>query len=92
LRVRFSKRALAQMDGIFAYIAKDNPVAADSVVERIHSVSLLLGEYPYIGHTTVRESIRILAVTPYPYLLFYSVIPSRSEVRILSVRHGARSR
>jgi len=90
VRVRYTKRALAHLDEIFAYIARDNPAAARSVVERIQSVVLVLAEQPYIGRTTVSEGVRVLPITPYPYLLFYSVNPASQEVRILRVRHAAR--
>lgn len=37
---------------------------------------------------TVRFDARVLALTRYPYLVFYGVI--RNEVVVLHVRHGSR--
>lgn len=90
MKIVYSRRALAQLDAIFAFIGKDNPAAAAAVVNRVETCAGRLGEYPYLGRVTEKENVRVFVVAPYPYLLFYMVVPHQIEVRILSVRHGAR--
>ena len=92
MKVEYSKRALAQMDKIFAYIARDNVTAAAAVVDKIESCARLAGEFPYAGRKTEKEVVRVLLVHPYPYLLFYMVLPRPPKVRVLSIRHGAMRR
>jgi len=38
MKISYSPIALAQLDDIFAYIAKDNPIAAANVVDEIEAV------------------------------------------------------
>ena len=90
MRVCYSRRALVQLEDIFAYIAKDNPTAAAAVVRRVEALALLLGRHPAIGRPTDKEGVRVMSARPYPYVLFYKVLAERDEVRILRVRHTAR--
>jgi len=34
----------------------------------------------------------VFPLSPFPYLLYYQVLPERDEVIIIRVRHGARRR
>ena len=90
MRVRYSPRALAQIEEIFAYIAKDNPKAAAAVVHRIETIALLIGQYPAMGRPTGLADVRAMSVRPYPYVIFYKVLEEQSEIRVLRVRHTAR--
>jgi toxin ParE1/3/4 len=90
VRVSYSRRTLAQLEDIFAYIAKDNPAAAAALARRIETLALLLGQHPAIGRPTDKEGVRVMSIRPYPYVLFYKVLADRDEVRILRIRHTAR--
>jgi toxin ParE1/3/4 len=90
--VRFTSRATAELDAIFAYIAKDNPRAAARVINRIEYLADSLSQFPDKGVVLRRRGVRKLVATPYPYLILYRVLRSRSEVQILEVVHGARRR
>jgi toxin ParE1/3/4 len=90
MKVRYSRRALTQIDQILSYIARDNPVTAASVARRIEALVALLGRYPMMGRSTDKEGVRVMGVRRYPYVVFYRIIPNRDEVRILRVRHTAR--
>ena len=65
MKVRYSRRALTQLDQIFSYIAKDNPAAASAVVDRIEALAVLLGRYPTIGRPTDKEDVRVMGVRRY---------------------------
>lgn len=67
-------------------------MAAAAVVDRIEQSARLLGENPGMGHVTEIEKVRCWIVTPYPYLIYYTVLGRQGEVRILRVRHTARRR
>ena len=88
MRVRFNRGALADLDEIFSYIAKDSPSAAAELVDRLEEVAELLGHSPYIGQKTKRPGLFKHPVDK--HLLVYEVLAD--EVIIHYVRHGARLR
>ncbi|MEA2905032.1 MAG: hypothetical protein QOI12_2419 [Alphaproteobacteria bacterium] len=66
MKVSYSRRALAQVAEIFAYLEEDNPIAAAAVVARIENLVSLLSKYPTIGRTTDKEGVRLMGLRPYP--------------------------
>jgi toxin ParE1/3/4 len=61
---------------------------AGRVQARIRSLTDLLQRYPLAGTVTEDPTVRRMATTPYPYLIFYEA--TDDEVIIHAVRHGAR--
>ena len=90
MRVSFSPRATRQVNEIYSYIARDNAAAALRVVDRIYAITSYLADYPGVGRATDLRDVRVIPARPYPYLIFYRLVPERMEVRILRVRHAAR--
>lgn len=92
MKVRFTVRALAQLDRIFSYINERNPPAAHIVKARILTKISRLAKYPRSAAATSREGIRMLAIGRYPYLVLYTVRDALGEVWIIGVRHAKRDR
>ncbi len=90
MKVRYSRRALLQLEEIHSHIAQHNPRAARQVIERIEELCEKLGEFPGIGHRTGHAEVRALPVVRYPYVVFYTIMFDENEVRILRIRHGRR--
>lgn len=90
MKVRYSRRALLQLDQIHTYTSQHNPRAANAVIERIEELCEKLGEFPGMGHKTEHPHVRALSVVRYPYVIFYTLILEADEVLILRVRHGRR--
>lgn len=88
MRLRFTPRAAAELDGVLDYIAARSPQGGRRIQMRIQSVIALLLEHPHAGMRTSKAGLRRIVVTPYPYLIFYRA--SAEEVIIHGVRHGAR--
>ena len=88
MKLRYERGALADLDGIFAYIAQDNPAAAARLVVRIEEVAARIAETPLMGEATRKSKFRRFPVGN--YLIVYEV--DRDEVIIHYVRHGARGR
>jgi toxin ParE1/3/4 len=88
MRLRYERGALADLDEIFANIAKDNQDAAARLVARVEQVAARISEQPYLGETTRNPKFRRFPVGK--YLIVYEVAPD--EVVIHYVRHGARLR
>ncbi len=64
------------------------PSGAERVRRRILRTIDGLVDFPFLGKATDEPRVRVLALTKYPYLVFYSVV--MDEVVILHIRHGAR--
>ena len=91
MNVRYTETALAEIDEIYSYIAKDNSTAADRVIGYVEHTIGLIGKFPKIGRLKYREIVRMLPVRRYPqYLVFYAI--ENDEVVILNVCHAARRR
>jgi toxin ParE1/3/4 len=50
MRVIIREAAYDDLDGIYAWIAKDRPRSANSVIDRILESAERLGQFPYMGH------------------------------------------
>jgi toxin ParE1/3/4 len=88
MKLRYERGALADLDGIFAYIAADNPEAAARLVARIEEVVGQIAASPYIGEATRKSGFRRFPVGN--YLIVYEV--AEDQVVVHYVRHGARRR
>ncbi|SRR6266436_4004207 len=88
LEVAWLRKALRNLDEEAAYIAQDNPLAAQQVVARImHAVGLLAGQ-PGLGRPGRVHGTRELPVSRTRYLVPYRVRGRRIE--ILRVFHTSR--
>ena len=50
MKVIIREAAYDDLDRIYAWIAKDRPQSADSVIDRILEAAERLGSFPYMGH------------------------------------------
>ena len=92
MRLVFDDRALADLEGIFDWIAKDNPTAAKAAVERLFESVEHLASFPRMGHAGRDEGTLEWVVPRLPYIVVYEVHPERNEVIVVAVVHGARDR
>jgi toxin ParE1/3/4 len=88
MKLRYERGALADLDEIFAYIAKDNREAAARLVARFEQVAARIAENPFMGEATRKSRFRRFPVGN--YLIVYEV--GTDEVVIHYIRHGARRR
>jgi len=86
----WSPRAQARLREIRAYIAQDNPEAAERVAARLVAIVETLKTYPYLGRSGTEPGIRELVVGGTPYIVLYRVRGKR--VTILTIWHGAQVR
>lgn len=86
-RIRWTRRALRRLEAIGDHIARDNPVAAADVIERIVASVETLAEYPAIGRPGRIAGTRENVVAGLPYIVPYRVTPGAIE--ILTILHGA---
>ena len=84
----FSPRAVADLDGILAFIARDKPQAAAKLVARLKHRCCLVADFPELGtrREDLMEGLRSSSVGN--YLIYYRPVAGR--VRIERVLHAAR--
>ncbi len=87
-RIRVSKKALADIRGIWARVAKDRPVSADALIDSFYKRFRLAAMNPMIGEARpdLRKGLRILSVGRY-VIGFRRV---RQGIQIVRVVDGAR--
>jgi addiction module RelE/StbE family toxin len=90
MRVRFTLPAQADLDGIYAYISRDNPQAASRLVTQLIERARALGDTPYEGRATDEPNARVLTIPRLRYFIFYTI--AGDEVHITHIRHTSRRR
>ena len=86
-KIVWTDEAIAQLEGIGAYIAIEDPSAAADLAERLIAVADSLAAFPHRGRLGEENSREMTTV--WPYILRYRV--DGDTVLILRIRHGARS-
>lgn len=92
MKVIIGEAASADLDEIYAWIAKDRPSSADPVMTRIFSALDLLAEFPRVGHRGRVRGTYEWVVRGLPYVIVYEIDDDASAVTIIGVFHGARER
>jgi addiction module RelE/StbE family toxin len=88
MRVRWLRRAVANLDQEAAYIARDNPRAARALIEEALEATSLLARHPDLGRPGRVPGTRELVLRNFPYLIPYRV--RDKSVEILRVFHASR--
>jgi addiction module RelE/StbE family toxin len=88
LRTRWTRPALADLEAIGDFVARDNPNAAGRIVSRIVEAVETLRDHSHLGRPGRIAGTRELVIADTPYLVPYRVVDD--DVQILAVIHGAR--
>ena len=89
--VIWAEPALADLEEIYRFIAKDSPQYARSMVERLTTAAARLGDFPQLGEIVpqfAQRNYRQLAVGA--YRLVYREDVHEGRVIVLAAIHGAR--
>lgn len=89
MTLRYTRRALDDLDEIRCYISKHKPAAAWLIGSFIRRSIANLTMWPYRGRATNRDGIRRLVVSTFPYVVFYAIVGN--EIVILRVMHARRA-
>lgn len=89
MKLRLSRLAARDLEGLFDYVAAENPAAAERVLSEIEAALAKLTEFPKMGHSRPDLTSRpLLFWQVFRYLIVYRQVEDRVEVaRIL---HSAR--
>jgi len=88
MRVVWTVPAARDLDVIGEYIARQNPGAAQRIIQRIRARTKSLATHPYLGRPGRVTNVRELVVTSTPFIVAYPIISDRKE--ILAVFHCPR--
>jgi toxin ParE1/3/4 len=88
VKLRWSRRALADLQRIADHIATDKPRAAADFVAAVHDSVARLQDFPWLGRPGAYEDTRELVVHR-NYLVTYRV--RSDEIQVLQVWHVARN-
>ena len=88
MQVRWLKRAIQNLDAEAAYIAQENPKAANECVSHIITSVQQLANHPSIGRAGRVFGTRELVITHYPYIVPYRI--KDDAVEVLRVFHTSR--
>ena len=92
MRLRYRRRAIADIDRIHEYVSQQNPKAATEIVARIRHASERLEAWPRIGHAGRVTGTLEWAVVGLPYVIVYEIDEAEREVAIIAVFHVAQDR
>jgi len=92
MRLRFTPRAIENLNEVAEHVESRSPIAAERVISAIHASLQNLLIFPYSGRLLRVSEIRRLVTARYPYLVYYYVDEFAGEVVILNVKHPARER
>lgn len=93
MNVIVRETAAADLERIHAWISKDSPNNARSVVERVlTAIEHKIPSFPDIGRKGKVEGTREWIVRGLPYIIVYRVDHVARMVTILSIFHGAQNR
>jgi toxin ParE1/3/4 len=88
----YDDEALADLEDIFNWMARDSPAAAKTVADRLFSSTELLIDFPFMGHVGREPNAFEWAVPRLPYIVVYEVDRAQERVVVTAVLHGARDR
>ena len=92
MKLVFDDQAIADLEGIYRWIAQDSPVTAKHVVDRLFGSIELLISFPRMGHAGHVSGTFEWVVPRLPYIVVYEVDEPGERVIVTAVFHGAQSR
>jgi len=88
LSLRYSGRALTQLDDILDYLLPRNERAATKIFGIIQKTCERLTRFPYLGRPAGPAELHEMSVSDYPYVITYRIIGDPpSEIEVLGVFH-----
>lgn len=92
MRLRFTPRAVLDLEAIADRIRESNPRASVRVRSSILNSLDHLTAFPRMGRKQSTPGVRKLVTRRYSYLVYYRVDIEAREIVVLSIRHHARKR
>lgn len=88
MEIKWLRKAIANLEAEFRYIAEDDPQAAERFVNEVWRLTQLLKEQPAMGREGRVPETRELILHNYPYIIPYRV--RNNTIQILRMFHTHR--
>ncbi|MCW2473379.1 MULTISPECIES: type II toxin-antitoxin system RelE/ParE family toxin [unclassified Symbiopectobacterium] len=88
MEIRWLRKAAANLEAEYLFIAQDAPQTARQFVSEVQRVTELLPQQPAMGRPGRVIGTRELVLQPYPYIIPYRV--KDNEIQILRLFHTHR--
>ncbi|MGX9860625.1 type II toxin-antitoxin system RelE/ParE family toxin [Enterobacter hormaechei subsp. steigerwaltii] len=88
MEIKWLRKAIANLEAEFRYIAEDDPQAAERFVNEVWRLTQLLKEQPAMGREGRVPETRELILHNYPYIIPYRV--RNNTIQVLRVFHTHR--
>ena len=92
MKLRFTRRAVVNLNVISAYLRERSPSGTRNVRAAIYEALENLLLFPLVGRRQEVEGVRKIVTSRYGYLIYYRVDEEQDELVILSIRHPAEER
>jgi toxin ParE1/3/4 len=89
MRVRYTPRALADLEAIYAFLDERNPTAAKEVKALIERRIRTLEKFPLMAPMTDEIGVCELSIVDYPYKVYFE-LNDDTEVWIIHIRDTRR--
>lgn len=88
MEIKWLRKAIANLEAEFRYIAEDDPQAAERFVNEVWRLTQLLKEQPAMGREGRVPETREIILHNYPYIIPYRV--RNNTIQVLRVFHTHR--
>ncbi len=88
MKVVLDAHAVADLEDILDWIARDSPRVADAVVSRILTSVERLGTFPEMGRIGRDPGTREWVVPGLPYIAVYELRPEDESLVVIAIFHG----
>jgi addiction module RelE/StbE family toxin len=92
MKLRFTRRAVEDLEDIAEYVKVESPQGALNVRSVIYSALERALAFPRLGRPQKTEGVRKLVTPRFGYLVYYTIDAEYDEIIVLSVKHGAARR
>jgi toxin ParE1/3/4 len=89
MKLRFTPRALENLDVISEYLRSKKPVGSRHVRAAIYETLRSLILFPRLGRLQKAERVRKIVTRKYSYLIYYTIDADAEEIIILNIKHPA---
>ncbi len=90
MKLRWSRRANADLERLWHFVADFSPDRADLIEATLHRRIDQLLTFPKIGRIVRAPDVRALSLPDIQYVVTYSIV--EDEVRIIGIRHTREQR
>ncbi len=88
MKLRYTEQARKDMDSLYQYVAREDPNAAQGVVERMAAMIEHLPQHPALGLRGRLPEVLELVIPNLPFVVVYEL--SKKTIDILAIIHKSR--